>query len=117
VKNRFQNLPFKCNLQHYTKAELVHRLLEHEFGTAADDADDDADAPDADAADAAADDDTFEAFGGGATADDPWETGGTFLALVPWADALNHDVDGRGLSLAYNRPRVYAPSQLCRQLF
>ena len=50
------------------------------------------------------DDDTFEAFGGAAVDgeggkirgggdDDPWETGDTFLALVPWADALNHDVN------------------------
>jgi hypothetical protein len=36
VKNRFQNLPFKCNLQRYIEVDnvaLVEQLIEH--GTAA----------------------------------------------------------------------------------
>jgi hypothetical protein len=51
---------------------------------------------DPDDGDNGGDDDTFAAFGGAARDtddDDPWENQGTFLALVPWADALNHDVD------------------------
>ena len=50
------------------------------------------------------DPDVFEAFGGGQPwEDDPWETPDTFLALVPWADALNHDVEaGPEALLTYN---------------
>jgi len=61
--------------------------------------------------------DTFAAFGGGGGSggggsgggDGGGDGGGTFLALVPWADALNHDVDaGGGAVLTYDPARGVA---------
>ena len=54
--------------------------------------------------------DTSAAFGGGGgEGSGGGGGGGTFLALVPWADALNHDADaGGGAVLTYHPARGVA---------
>ena len=63
------------------------------------------------------DDDTFEAFGGAPIDDDSYlnvalsvdDEDGSFLALVPWADALNHSSDaGASSTLSWDPTRGVA---------
>jgi hypothetical protein len=103
LENRFQSLPFKCNLQRYTAGSTKNLLP----GTAA-----------GAGVQSSADPERYAttypwAAAAGSTRTVGWHT----VAFRGNASKLEILVDGRGLSLAYNRPLFFASSQLFSYLY